>query len=349
MRPFPRRVLAVLAPVLFAAPLADAYPIAPVTLWQLTEQAELVVLARVVAVESPQQDHDERDFESDIARLQVLEVWKGSTGGDVAVSFARGLICPAPPRYVPGETVLAFLESGATRAASLRKDVKAEVRQDLTAKWTNRWFTVALSYGTLYPEADDLPFLHDLVDDALALQGRSPVPEGEKRAWHVRAATRRVTRWQGLYALDRETDKAHSFYGRAKRTRTNPTPDERREVMRGFILEPSDDHTLAMTLSFVGSQPEPEFDRVVLGQVERLLAEPKVPYWLGDAMARLAERFGSRNGRRELGLKDDWEAPNTAALQVAWQRTRDRYGIPLVPAAPAPPRERRGVGGSTPD
>lgn len=348
MRPFPRRLLAVLGPVLFAAPLAHAYPISPVTLWELTEQAELVVLARVVAIESPQ-DRGERDFESDIARLEVLEVWKGSTGGDVAVTFSRGMICPAPPRYLPGETVLAFLESGATRTRSLRKEVPAETLQELTAKWTNRWFTVALSYGTLYPDADDLPFLHDLVEDALALQARSPVAEGERRAWHVRAATRRATRWQGLYALVRESDEAHSSYDRKPGRRTATTADERREVMRGFIVEPSDDHTLAMTLSFVGPQPEAEFDRVVLGQVERLLAEPQVPYWLGDAMARVAERYGSRSGRRDLGLKDDWEAPHTAALRLAWQRTRDRYDIPLVPAAPAPPREKRGASGSTPD
>jgi hypothetical protein len=119
--------------------------------------------------------------------------------------------------------------------------------------------------------------------------------------------------------------------------------------MRGFIVEPSADHTLTMTLAFAGTQPEPEFDRAVLGQVERLLGKPKVPYWLGDALARAAERFGSRNGRRDLALKDDWEAPNVAALRSAWQRTRLRYGIPQVPPATAPPQEMRGVGGRTPD
>lgn len=349
MRPFPRRLLVALGLVLLATPLAQAYPIPPVTLWELAERADLIVVARVAAVEAVGHEGDDGHLDRDTARLQVLELWKGSVGGEVAVSFTQGLICPAPDRYVAGETVLAFLESGATRLESMRKDMPAEELSELATRWANQWFTVGLSYGTLYPAADDRPLLRDLVEDALALQARSPVPEHERRAWHVRAASRRATRWQGLYALDRESDEVHSFYDRTPGRRRGATADERREVMRGFILEPSDDHTLAMTLAFVGPQPEPDFDRAALGQIERLLAEPKVPYWLGDAMARIAERYGSRNGRRDLGLKDDWEAPNTTALRLAWQRARDRYEIPLVPAADAPPREKRGVGGATPD
>jgi hypothetical protein len=343
------RRLSLAAAALAGASLADAYPIAPVTLWELTEQAELVVLARVTAVESPRREKGARSLDSDTARLQIVEVWKGSASGEVSVAFTRGMICPAPPRYVVGETVLAFLEPGTNFLASLGEDVPAEEVRKLTDRFKDRWLTVGLSYGTLYPEADDRPFLRDLVEEALVLQGEPRVSEARRRAWHVRAASRRVTRWQGLYALDREADEVHSFYDRRKSSRSAPTTDERREVMRGFIQEPSDDHTLVMALSFVGRQPEPEFDRAVLGQVERLLAEPDVPYWLGDALARLAERHGSRNGRRDLGLKKDFEEPDPAALRSAWQRTRARYGIPEVPPAPAPPQEPRGVAGLTPD
>jgi hypothetical protein len=346
MRLSPSRLPVVLGFLALTAPVAHAYPIPPVTLWELTEEADVVILARVIAVESlPRRDL--REWENDIARLQVLEVWKGSIGDDVAVMFPGDLMCPAPPRYVPGETVLAFLESGATRLGALDKDTPAERVRERAAKWAHRWFTVGLSYGTLYPSEDDRPFLRDLVEDALALQARSPLPEEEWRAWHVRAASRRVTRWQGLYALDRASYNVHSASGRKPGGLSSATADERREVMRGFIVEPSADHTLTMALAFAGTQAEPEFDRAVLGQVERLLGEPKVPYWLGDALVLTAERFGSRNGRRDLALKDDWEQPGAAALRAAWQRTRERYGIPLVPAAPAPPREMTGVGGST--
>jgi hypothetical protein len=348
MQAFLRRLL-VLGPVLLTASLAHGYPIPPVTLWRLAAEADLIVVAQVVAVESARRADDGFDFDADIARLQLLEVWKGSASGEVPVAFTKNMICPAPPRFVPGETVLAFLESGTTRLASLEKDTSAEELRELTAQWTNRWFVVGLSYGTLYPDADDRPFLRDLVEDALVLQVRSPLPESERRAWHVRAATRRATRWQGLYGLDGRADEVHSFYDRNPTRPTTPTVDERREVMRGFILEPSDDHTLLMTLEFASAQPEPEFDRAVLGQMERLLAEPKVPYWLGGALARVAERFGSRNGRNDLGLKDDWEEPNARALRQAWDQARERYGIPQVPPAAAPPREMRGVGGLTPD
>jgi hypothetical protein len=345
---FAPRLTVALAGLLLAPAIALAYPIPPVTLWELAEQADLIVVARVATVEEAHQEEAE-PFDRDVARLQVLEVWKGSAGADVSVTFTRGLICPAPPRYVPGETVLAFLESGPTRLASLGTHVPADEARQLAARWADHWFTVGLSYGTLYPGAEDRPFLRDLVEDALVLQSRSPVPESEWRAWHVRAASQRATRWQGLYALDRSPDEVLASYDRKDRRRTVPTADERRDVMRGFIVEPSDDHTLAMTVAFAGRQPEAEFDRAVLGQVERLLAEQDIPYWLTDALTRMAERHGSRNGRRDLGLKDDWQEPNARSLRVAWARTRDRYGIPEVPPAPAPPSGTEGVAGSSPD
>ena len=77
MRPFPGPLLLVGA-VLLAAPSLGAYPIPPVTLWQLTAEADLIVVARVAAVESPPNPGKNFAFEGDIARLHVLEVWKGS-------------------------------------------------------------------------------------------------------------------------------------------------------------------------------------------------------------------------------------------------------------------------------
>ncbi len=330
MRPSPGPLLAP-GPVLLVAPLAQASPIPPVALWQLAQEAELIVVARVAAVELDV--YGDSDVAPDVARLEVLEVWKGSPSGEIPVTFRKSAVCPAPARYVPGETVLTFLARGETLAARLRASPR-HVRR-MTALWAGHWFTIGASYGTLYHDADDRALMHDLVDDAIVLQGTPPVPEAERRAWHIRAASRRATRWHGLDPLRPVPEGLQYFYG--LRPWSPPTTDERLEVMRGFVAEPSDDETLAMTLAFAGAEPDPEFDHEVLGQVERLLLEASVPHWLEDALARLAERFGSTNGRADLGLPEPGRfRPSVVTLRRSWQRTLERYGIPNVPPAMPP-------------
>ena len=311
--------------------------------------SDLIVVARVDAVESLP-DSEERDaFEGDVARLHVLEVWKGSIDSEVSVTFGKNVICPAPPRYVRARPC--WPSSRRARAVSPRwRRTRPRMRARADRPVDEPWFTVALSYARSTPGKRSAGRARP-GRDALALPARSPLPESEQRAWNVRAASRRVTRWHGAcYALDRRADEVLSHYDRKPMRPKSRRADERREVMRGFIQEPSDDHTVAMTLVFVGALLEPEFDRAVLGQAERLLAEEDVPYWLGDALARWPNAPEAGTGvASPPGLKDDWEEPNARALRRAWDQARGRYGIPQVPPAPAPPPEVRGVAGLTPD
>lgn len=344
------RIAALALPALLAAGSAGAYPIPPVTLWQLAKDADVVVLAQVIRVDSPERG-DGDHFARDTAHLKVHELWKGDAYGSIEVAFGRGVICPAPPRYEPGETVLAFLHRGATALADWGLDANSADARRTAARLTGRYVTVGLSYGTLYPRDEELPFLRDLVADALALQSRPTLPEGEGRAWHVRAASRRVTRWQGLYGLMTGPRDALARHDWPRPSSATPSADERREVMRGFIEEPSADDTVAMTLKFAGHQPEPEFDRAVLGQIERVLAGDEGAYWLPDAMRAVLERFGSKDAERDLRFKepDDYRPPHPKALRAAWRKARVLYEVPEVPPAAAPPSEMSGVGGLTPD
>jgi hypothetical protein len=341
MRPSTFPAFAVLASPLLFAPLASAYPIPPVNLWKLAEQADLIVVARVASVERrPSIESNEDHFGTDTAHLRVAETWKGDGGTDVDVAFGSGVICPAPAHYEAGATVLAFLA---------RPDEKTALTKDAPDV---RWRTVSLSYGSLYPRDEDLPILRDLVVEALALQSRGPVPEAARRAWHVRAATHRATRWHGLMGLPLPVEgMGDGDGGPGSPRRSEPAPDERREVLRGFADDPSDDGTIAMTLVFVGRQPDDAFDQAMLGQLERVLADDDIAYWLPDALARMAERFGSRDGLRAIGLTPEtrYDEPKPAVLRAAWRSARARYGIPLVPAAPVPVHEKPGVGGRTPD
>ena len=74
------------------------------------------------------------------------------------------------------------------------------------------WTTVALSYGTHYPAPGDIGDYRNRVREARDLMSRPRVPEATRLDWLVRAASRRATRWDGLYELVPQGDSVHSFY-----------------------------------------------------------------------------------------------------------------------------------------
>src|SRR6185369_13676458 len=91
------------------------------SLWQLAGSADLVVVARVVRIESdelipaPREQAGERETRTVL--VDVLEVWKGSPPADLRVTFQYG----APRDLVPGKDVLLFLERGETEAQHRRE------------------------------------------------------------------------------------------------------------------------------------------------------------------------------------------------------------------------------------
>lgn len=106
------------------------------------------------------------------------------------MEFPAGLICPAPPVYVKGRDVVAFLD-----------------------RYQGKWFTVGLSYGTLYPEdRNQLEDLRVMVRQAVTLQAKGRVPGKDRLDWLVEAAIRPGTRWHGLYELRPGSDELHSYY-----------------------------------------------------------------------------------------------------------------------------------------
>src|SRR5262245_8321475 len=194
-RPMMSALLGALACLIARGPV-HAYPISPVPLWEVTEEADLIVLGVVSEVRgSP--DAGEQSLRGapsasrmggpgSLARIEVREVWKGNAGSRIEVSFDSNLICPAPPRYEAGKVVAAFL----TREG-------------------DRLHTVGLSYGTLYPATQEVGDFRDRVKEAVGLQKAGVVDPRERVAWHVRAAARPATRWHGLYGLKPSGDSLH--------------------------------------------------------------------------------------------------------------------------------------------
>src|SRR5262245_38473549 len=93
------------ASLLTSASASFAYPISPVTLWELVEQADLIVVARVVSVWELEVDEEKPSWYSSMAHLAVVETWKGERVTDLAVHYPGNLLCPAPPVYAMGELV----------------------------------------------------------------------------------------------------------------------------------------------------------------------------------------------------------------------------------------------------
>lgn len=400
MKRHPEPIVLLVALSLFAWPGgAAAYPISPVSLWQLVAQADLVVIARVERVETGEPADPDAAitagfFDRDTAVLRVLETWKGSPPAEVRVSFGSSVICPAPPRYVEGEIVLAFLERGETRMANWREaerklaararsaeeedgDSRADAEpapspEEKAAEaaeharqvaqyeaWAaGRWFTVGLSYGTLYPDAGDRPTYRALVDQAVRLQAAGNVAEEDRREWLVSAAERRATRWQGLYDLAPSTDALHSFYDRSdRREQAQPlSAGELERLARGFVTEPSVDGTLPMMLALLSGDPDRDVDRAAAASIEAALRMEPLPWWLPDAMARVFARFGDADPARRLGVDAvDCEGlpicsrVDAKALPGIWEKARRELRIPDVRPAAVPDARVRGVGGETPD
>jgi hypothetical protein len=269
--------------LLVAAPgVAAAYPIPPQTLWALTTKADLVAVAETKNVEVG----DEHGF----ATLKILETWRGPRTKEVRVRYRAQVICPAPPRFVPNEMVLVFLE---------RDGDDFEV--------------VGLSYGTLYPHFDELAAY-----EAAVRSVRDEASLVERRKWLVERAARRATRWHGVYeltdhdrrrwypprrlaaqpsAVRRHVPAARAQrgpqmgYHGAERERIVLTDADRQTLAHGLVREPSADDALFAALTLLDDFVDPRLDRVAVAALDELAREPP-PYDFAEYLEIVLKRLG---------------------------------------------------------
>ncbi len=259
----------VLAAVLVVAAQAFAYPIPPQTLWELSRNAEAIVVAHVDEVkELPAPDDDEVWAPSHQATLTVQASLKGSAKGVIEVPYHGNLACPAPPVYRAGETVVAFLS----------KDKDA-------------WDTVALSYGTRYPgDATSLAHTSHVITMAAQLQrgGTAEPPTG----WMLVAIAHPSTRWDGLFALQHESDELHSYYGHRAPSEA-PSPITLAAIESAFLERPSFDQTVPMMLRLLASRPSPAITTLAFDILESVLRVGSAPWWADEAMDLIEARLGA--------------------------------------------------------
>jgi hypothetical protein len=301
------RLIALTATLLLVSPAPGplAYPITPVTLWGLTSEADLVVLADITEVTEADETAGTplRDAPSSsriggpgsIAHLRIREVWKGEAPGAIRIEFDPNYLCPAPA---------------------------------------------------------DIGDYRDRVREARDLMARSPVPEPDRLAWLVRAASRRATRWDGLYDLMPQGDSLHSSYDQQIDDRPGSarlTDTQYQTLAMGFVEQPSVDRTLPMILSLFADRPHHALDRAAMAAVERLLLADEPPWWIGEAMGLLLRRLGDPAPETRLApLGDTFDDKDMRTVREIWARAKVELGLPEVPAAPGTPAEVGGVGSNTP-
>lgn len=323
---------AIAAAVLLAAADARGYPISPVTLWQLTEQADLVVWAEVEEA-GIRPDHDpeeDDDWLNGEARLRVLETWKGPRRERLTVRYEATMICPAPAVYLAGERVLAFLS------------------RDRGGSWT----TLGLSYGSLYPRGAEVDDYRELVRWAIRLQ-RSPRAgrAGERLEWLVEAASRPGTRWHGLYELHPQADWIHAYYDQSARPAAERRLARRhlQKIADGFVAAPPTDGTLPMALAVLAGWQAEDVDLTATSVIEALVAADRPPYWVRDALGLLLLRLGDPDPAARLAALGEYGPIDPERLREEWERARAELPIPEVAPAELPEDVVWGVGGSTPD
>lgn len=331
----------VLTGVLFPLSRAEAFPIAPRTLWDLTKQAELVVWADVEEVTAlppaesrEEEQHRDRWDDGEVAHLRIRETWRGKAlpGEQIDVRFNGSYICPAPPRYTPGLAVIAFL---------MRVD--------------GHWRTIALSYGTRYPKnADALAAYRRAVTrvrvvEEQALVARAAGSETGVMAaltdWQVLVAEHPATRWDGLYGLVHASGESlpaydsrrplpiHPFLthqeqlARAFSMRPHPAhlfPAHREQLARAFVEAPSEDpFLLPMMLTVLRGHASAEVDDMAARALEPVLSMERPPSWARSAFGLLRERYGEP--------PTDAAAMDAPPLLQQWQHFKQRHRLEPKP------------------
>lgn len=299
--------LALLVALLGQAGRAEAYPIPPVTLWDLVEKADTIVLATVESEHRVDAGAGDRDWNDSVAQLSVAEAWKGKPDKRIGVSYPKGLLCPAPPRYEDGLTVLAFL----------RHDKKGAYE------------TVGLSYGTLYPELPEVPVYRELVRRAQTAQALADASARENALvdWLVRAASAPATRWHGLYALAPAGDALHSYYDGRKQPPIKLTPEQLDSLARAFVASPVLDVSLPMMLKTLAGHADAAVDETAVAAVDTVLDWKRPPYWAAELVSLTLQRLGKtspaiRGARKKTDLGSD---PLLGGLDVDPGKMRSRW------------------------
>lgn len=302
----------------FLPAVSHGFPLPQQTLWDLTEEADVIVLAHVDKTDrAPLAADGSPSRNSGIATLSVRQALKGAPAAVISVEYPEGMICPSPPHFYLNKQVLAFLD-----------------------KHDQHYQSVAMWQGTLYLKPNELNDYRNAIQEAVALQAAQPVTLEAQVRWMVHTAARPATRWHGLYGLLPHQDESWLFPDR-KGVRPSPkgtrlTPDQLKEIADSFVAHPATDHTLRMLLNVLKNYASTAVDQTAIGIVEGALAQDTQPLWLREAIDLLRARLKDPKAKA-AALRPSWEDVPLATLRQEWQSVRKRLHLPTVAPIKAPP------------
>ncbi len=179
--------------MVFFHALVNAYPISPNALRKLVSNSQVIVVARVEAIDVGRsevvEEGDSIEFINELsqAHLVVLDVIKGNPESELTVEFDKFVTCPAPAHYKEGTTVIAFLD---------KKTLD------------NTYVTHARNYGSKTLDEDELNiYVQRIKEIQQILQIEDKKEQGQETIeWLVKCAENKVTRFEGLYDLNPESE-----------------------------------------------------------------------------------------------------------------------------------------------
>lgn len=285
-------LMRLLATLLVMVPwMAFAYPIPPQSVRELTEGADLIIVARVAEVKTIAPPDDDFFAPDRVATLVVEETWNGSAPSTLEVLYGANYVCPAPPRFDVGRRVIAFLSRG---------DEK-------------RYQTVGLSYGTKYPEsAAEFETLRKEVAAVVQAQRAGSFKLWEERLLLAFASP--ATRNDALISLQ----------GGEKGTRALSAKliDQ---LERRFIERPSFDAAVPKALWLFKAKPSKALDAVFADVIETFLSREPAPLWVVESLPLLEARLqhklpkpGEPVTLEELEVALGAQQPDDAEVKARW-------------------------------
>jgi hypothetical protein len=260
-------------------------------LWQQIFEADAIVLATVVSVETSPSADAAVAGGPPIVRLRVMEAWKGEIAPEVSMPMGG---------VARGDTVPIFL-----------------ARDDEIDSWS-------VSYAA-YPIMNASPADTDVyaarVREALDIQQRMP-DRITRIEWLVRCAENRVTRWDGLVLLqDEAADDDRICIPPAEQL----TDDHRHRIAMGFIRDPQIDATIPLLVDVLGAYRDARFDRELIAAIDRAFDSEARNAWTCLAMAAMLSRWGDKDA--ESRFADVLARPTESywtELRKEWTRAKAR-------------------------
>jgi hypothetical protein len=196
----------------------DPYPISPRPLRILIAESAYIITGHVTEIKKVPRKENKTTYTDHYAIITIMDVLQGNISEtEINVGFNPNMICPAPPFYREGTTVVVFLN-----------------------KHEDKYYTHALSYGAKTVTASGLEAYRSRIRE---MQQISKMSEGLEKfmatvEWLVTCAEHSETRWEGSYELSPDSDFM-SYYSRTEHLPFSSmlSPEQRERLKQTLLTE----------------------------------------------------------------------------------------------------------------